>query len=51
VGPFAEIPDDDQVDIAPFVKVAAGKRSVQDDEKDASVRPDSLCEVPDLLDN
>lgn len=51
VEPLAEVPDDDEVDIAPFVEVAAGKRPIQDDGRNASLRPDRLCEVPNLLDH
>ena len=49
--PLAEVPDDDEVDITPFVEVTVGKRPIQDDGGDASVCPDRLCEIPDLLDN
>ena len=38
VGPFAKVPDDDEVDVALLVKVAAGKRSVEDDGGDAPAR-------------
>ena len=37
--PLAKVPDDDQVDIAPLMEVAAGKRPVQDDGGDVPARP------------
>jgi len=51
VEPLAKVPDDDQVDIAPLMEVAAGKRPVQDDGGDAPACPDLPGKVPDLLDH
>lgn len=45
------VSDDDQVDIAPLVEVATGKRPVQDDGGDVPARPDLSGKVPDLLDH
>jgi hypothetical protein len=51
VEPLAKVPDDDQVDIAPLMEVAAGKRPVQDDGGDVPARPDLPGKVPDLFDH
>jgi hypothetical protein len=50
VEPLGKVPDDDQVDIAPLVEVAAGERPVEDDGGDVPTRPDLPGKVPDLLD-